>query len=95
MGNRTRLRLGSFIFMGLIGMLIQWGAAGYGSEQTVMIIELEGVINPANATFLSRGLEQADPQGLAGCERGRHQRRDRAVPGLRHVPGRGGGLPAG
>jgi membrane-bound serine protease (ClpP class) len=38
---------------------------GVTNEREVMIIELEGAIGPATATFLNRGLEKAEDRGAA------------------------------
>jgi membrane-bound serine protease (ClpP class) len=38
-------------------------AQGVSEEREAMIIELEGPINPATATFMTRGIEKAEEQG--------------------------------
>jgi membrane-bound serine protease (ClpP class) len=54
-----------FISMGiifLVGMFLG-PSSGVTNEREVMIIEMEGAIGPATATFLSRGLEKAEDKG--------------------------------
>ena len=59
--RRNRLIL-IFGLMGIIGLIL-WGLIGASTgvcgDRGVLIIELEGSINPGTATFLSRGLEEA------------------------------------
>ena len=47
-----------FFVMALVGP-----SQGVTNEREVMIVELEGPINPATATFLTRGLEKAEDRG--------------------------------
>jgi membrane-bound serine protease (ClpP class) len=44
----------------LLSVLIFWSSPGFCNLREVMIIEMEGPINPGTATFLTRGLEEAE-----------------------------------
>ncbi|MBW1804604.1 MAG: nodulation protein NfeD, partial [Deltaproteobacteria bacterium] len=44
------------------GVMMLWTPHGSCKDQEVFVIELEGPINPAGATFLVRGLEKAEKQ---------------------------------
>ncbi len=57
----TFLPLGAFILVAL-NLLTPVGSS---AETKVMIIDLEGPINPGTATFLTRGLEEASRRGSA------------------------------
>ncbi len=63
--NRFLLVIG---LMGVIGLAL-WSLIGASkgacSERTALVIELEGPINPGTATFLTRGLEQAQKADAA------------------------------
>ncbi len=49
----------------LLSILIFWSTLGFCNDREVMIIELEGPINPGTATFMARGLEEAEKRGDA------------------------------
>jgi membrane-bound serine protease (ClpP class) len=57
------VRRGMIYFLSIIIslFLLQIGSA-QSAQRVALIIELEGVINPATATFLERGLEEAEKQ---------------------------------
>jgi membrane-bound serine protease (ClpP class) len=52
---------GAFLFFGVL----PGGHEGYGQEREVLIIDLEGPINPGTATFMVRGIEEAEERGAA------------------------------
>ena len=62
-----RRPIGLFLYISMTIIFFAWmflGASpGVTNEQEVMIIELEGAIGPATATFLNRGLEKAEDRG--------------------------------
>jgi membrane-bound serine protease (ClpP class) len=49
--------------MFLFSVVLQEGQEGFCEEREVMIIDLEGPINPGTATFLVRGIEEAEERG--------------------------------
>ena len=49
----------------LLSILIFWSTPGFCNDREVMIIELVGAINPGTATFMTRGLEEAEKSGSA------------------------------
>lgn len=61
----------SFIFLAAIAVVmlstlfLLWPTPGSSNQREVVVIELEGPINPATATFLSRGFEEAEESGSA------------------------------
>ena len=65
MGKLARLQICFVCLMIFTGAFIGFGATGIGSEQAVMIIELEGPINPGSATFLTRGLDEAQEREVS------------------------------
>jgi membrane-bound serine protease (ClpP class) len=52
---------GAFLFFGVL----PGGHEGYGQDREVLIIDLEGPINPGTATFMVRGIEEAEERGAA------------------------------
>lgn len=62
-----RRPIGLFLFISMSIVFFAWTflepSPGVTNEREVMIIELEGAIGPATATFLTRGLEKAEDQG--------------------------------
>jgi membrane-bound serine protease (ClpP class) len=61
--NRGRRRLLFSIVLVFLVFGFQFVQQGIGSEREVLIIDLVGPINPGNATFLTRGLGEADERG--------------------------------
>ena len=47
----------------LFSMVLQERQEGFCEEREVMVIDLEGPINPGTATFLVRGIEEAEERG--------------------------------
>ncbi|MEJ2723898.1 MAG: nodulation protein NfeD [Deltaproteobacteria bacterium] len=47
----------------LLSMVLPPGQEGICQDREVMIVDLEGPINPGTATFMVRGLEEAEEQG--------------------------------
>ena len=47
----------------LFSVVLQEGQEGFCEEREVMIIDLEGPINPGTATFMVRGIEEAEERG--------------------------------
>lgn len=64
-----RRPVGLFLFISMSILFFAWmylgPSPGVTNEREVMIIELEGAIGPATATFLNRGLEKAEDRGAA------------------------------
>ncbi len=62
-----RRPMGLFLYVSVNIIFLVWmflgPSLGATNGREVMIIELEGPINPATATFLTRGLEKAEDQG--------------------------------
>jgi membrane-bound serine protease (ClpP class) len=62
-----RRPIGLFLFISMSIVFFAWmflePSPGVTNEREVMIIELEGAIGPATATFLNRGLEKAKDKG--------------------------------
>ena len=62
-----RRPIGLFLFILMSIVFFTWmflePSPGVTNEREVMIIELEGAIGPATATFLSRGLKKAEDKG--------------------------------
>jgi membrane-bound serine protease (ClpP class) len=54
------LTLLSLVLCGILSLLSFWTSPGFCAKGEVVIIELEGAINPGTATFLTRGLEDAE-----------------------------------
>jgi membrane-bound serine protease (ClpP class) len=57
-----------WLLMVLAGVIVfsavlQEGHKGFCRDREVMIIDLEGPINPGTATFMTRGIEEAEEQG--------------------------------
>jgi len=48
------------VLIGIIVVLISWAPQASCKEAEAMIIDLEGAINPATATFMSKGIEEAE-----------------------------------
>ncbi len=67
MRKRRTLGLYLYILANVIFFVIAFfdPSTGVTNEREVMIMELEGPISPATATFLTRGLEQAEDRGSA------------------------------
>ena len=65
--NKIRTCISPFLLRGiiLISIFILWSVPGFCNDSEVMIIELEGPINPGTATFMARGLEEARKRGDA------------------------------
>ncbi|MGD8226901.1 MAG: nodulation protein NfeD [Desulfobacteraceae bacterium] len=65
MHKRRPIGLFLFIFMSIVSFVWMFlgPSRGVTNEREVMIIELEGAIGPATATFLTRGLEKAEDRG--------------------------------
>jgi membrane-bound serine protease (ClpP class) len=63
-----RRPIGLFLFITMSIISFAWmflgPVPGVTNEREVMIIELEGAISPATATFLDRGLEKAEDRGV-------------------------------
>jgi membrane-bound serine protease (ClpP class) len=53
------------IWMLCLGLLPLWETVGFGKGNEAVIIELEGPINPGTATFLARGIEDAEKRDAA------------------------------
>jgi membrane-bound serine protease (ClpP class) len=62
MSKRTARHMLSLIASGAVFacFLMIWGTPGWGKQGEALIIDLEGPINPASASFLSRGIEEAE-----------------------------------
>ncbi|MGD8983466.1 MAG: hypothetical protein PVI53_05550, partial [Desulfobacteraceae bacterium] len=64
-----RRPVGLLLFISMTILFLAWmflgPSHGVTNEREVMIIELEGAIGPATATFLNRGLEKAEDRGAA------------------------------
>ncbi len=62
-----RRPIGLFLYISMTIIFFAWlflgPSPGVTNEREVMIIELEGAIGPATATFLNRGLEKAEDRG--------------------------------
>ncbi|UCB48297.1 MAG: nodulation protein NfeD [Deltaproteobacteria bacterium] len=62
-----RRPIGLFLYISISIIIFAWiflgPSPGVTNEREVMIIELEGAIGPATATFLNRGLEKAEDRG--------------------------------
>jgi len=62
-----RRPIGLFLYISMSIIFFAWmflgPSPGVTNEREVMIIELEGAIGPATATFLNRGLEKAEDRG--------------------------------
>ena len=62
-----RRPIGLFLYISMSIVFLAWmflgPSPGVTNEREVMIIELEGAIGPATATFLKRGLEKAEDKG--------------------------------
>jgi len=62
-----RRPIGLFLFISMSIVFFAWmflgPSPGVTNEREVMIIELEGAIGPATATFLSRGIKKAEDKG--------------------------------
>ncbi len=62
-----RRPIGLFLYISMNIIFFAWmflgPSPGVTNEREVMIIELEGAIGPATATFLNRGLEKAEDRG--------------------------------
>ncbi len=62
-----RRPIGLFLHISISIIIFAWiflgPSPGVTNEREVMIIELEGAIGPATATFLNRGLEKAEDRG--------------------------------
>ncbi|MBW1912914.1 MAG: nodulation protein NfeD, partial [Deltaproteobacteria bacterium] len=65
--NKIKTCISPFLLRGiiLISIFILWSVPGFCNDSEVMIIELEGPINPGTATFMARGLEEAGKRGDA------------------------------
>jgi membrane-bound serine protease (ClpP class) len=65
MHKRRPIGLVLFIFMciGFFAWMFLGPSPGATNQREVMIIDLEGAIGPATATFLTRGLEKAEDKG--------------------------------
>ena len=65
--NKVKTCISHFLLGGIIllSILIFWSTPGFCNDREVMIIELEGAINPGTATFMTRGLEEAEKSGSA------------------------------
>ncbi len=57
-------RRGMIYFFPMIVIIFLFGSAR-SEQREALIVELEGVINPATATFLERGLQQAEKRNAA------------------------------
>jgi membrane-bound serine protease (ClpP class) len=59
--------MGLFLYISMSMVFLAWmflgPSPGVTNEREVMIIELEGAIGPATATFLKRGLEKGEDKG--------------------------------
>jgi membrane-bound serine protease (ClpP class) len=62
MSKRTARHMLSLIASGAVFVcfLMLWGTPGWGKQGVAFIIDLEGPINPASASFLTRGIEEAE-----------------------------------
>ncbi|MGD9031666.1 MAG: nodulation protein NfeD [Desulfobacteraceae bacterium] len=62
-----RRHMGLFLYISMSMVFLAWmflgPSPGVTNEREVMIIELEGAIGPATATFLKRGLEKGEDKG--------------------------------
>ena len=65
--NKVKTCISHFLLGGIIllSILIFWSTPGFCNDREVMIIELEGAINPGTATFMTRGLDEAEKSGSA------------------------------
>ena len=65
MNNYRFMALISFVFLGVISLAmgIFEPSQGFPEEREALIIELEGPINPGNATFMTRGMKEAETRG--------------------------------
>jgi membrane-bound serine protease (ClpP class) len=67
MHNRTAHHVLSLIASGAVFIysLMLWGTPGWCKQGEALIIDLEGTINPATASFLTRGIEDAEKSEAA------------------------------
>ncbi|MEW6666780.1 MAG: nodulation protein NfeD [Thermodesulfobacteriota bacterium] len=54
-----------FVLMSCLGLLLLPEPAGFAKGNEVVIFEVEGPINPGTATFLTRGIEEAEKRDAA------------------------------
>ena len=62
MRKKERKPVLPFLMATILGMALclTFHTTGWARDREVLVIDLEGPINPANATFLKRGLEEAE-----------------------------------
>ena len=60
--TKRLLLISAFLVILATGLIMLWTPYGVCKDREVFVIELEGPINPAGATFLVRGLEKAEKQ---------------------------------
>ena len=64
--NKNKILLCSFLICVSVSALLLLGTPGKAMEdKKVMIIEIEGAISPGSASFLVRGIKEADAQNAA------------------------------